>query len=263
MSYSIQKGILSVLSAVLFCLPISASEATQVEFKSSDGLAVTGDLYLVSKSKETPFIVLFHQAGWSRGEYHEIAPKLGKLGYNCLAIDARSGGEVNGVANATKARADEQKLGTNYVDALPDLLAALQFAREKYAHGPLIAWGSSYSSALVLKLAGDHPKLVDGVLSFSPGEYFAQLGQPKDWITSSAKKITCPVFITSAQGEQGSWQPIFEAIPSDRKVSYLPTTRGNHGSRALWERFDDHAGYWDAVEAFLAKSFPVKHNARH
>ena len=46
-----------------------------------------------------PVLVLFHQAGWSRGEYREIAPKLNELGYICLAIDQRSGKGVNGVAN--------------------------------------------------------------------------------------------------------------------------------------------------------------------
>ena len=37
------------------------------------------------------FIVMFHQAGWSRGEYREIAPKLVAKGYRVLAVDQRAG----------------------------------------------------------------------------------------------------------------------------------------------------------------------------
>ena len=33
------------------------------------------DLY-IAHDASAPFILLFHQAGWSRGEYLEIAPKL-------------------------------------------------------------------------------------------------------------------------------------------------------------------------------------------
>ena len=246
------------LPSILLCPLLHAGESTPVEFKSADGLTITADLYQVSRDKLTPFIVLFHQAGWSRGEYLEIAPRLNKLGYNCLAVDARSGGVINDVKNTTAALAEKKKLGMNYVDALPDLVASLQYVRKEYATGKLVAWGSSYSSALVLKVAGDHPKLVDGVLSFAPGEYFERLGQPSDWIRQSAKKIKVPVFITSAKKEQPNWQPLFDVIPEGKKYFYLPETAGNHGSRALWSKFDDNKGYWIAVEAFLSKSFPIE-----
>jgi len=261
MEKSIKYPLACILFAMLSSLPVAARDAKKIEFPSGDGLAVSGDLYIVSKDAHTPFIVLFHQAGWSRGEYHEIAPRLNELGYNCLAVDARSGGEVNGTKNETAARAQEKGLGTNYVDAIPDLVAALRYARKNYARGKLVAWGSSYSSALVLKIVGDHPKLADGVLSFSPGEYFTRLGEPEDWIRSSAKKIRCPVFITSAKGEEGNWKPIFDVIPEGKKSFYLPQTRGNHGSRSLFKRFDDSQGYWEAVRAFLVESFP-SHKAK-
>ena len=88
------------------------SEAQQmVTFFSSDGLTVTADLYL--KDKSYPFIILFHQANFSRGEYQETAPKLMKLGYNCLAVDLRSGKEVNFIKNETAAKAHEKNLPRN------------------------------------------------------------------------------------------------------------------------------------------------------
>lgn len=34
-----------------------------IVFKSLDGLTITADLYITHNDKNTPFIVLFHQAG--------------------------------------------------------------------------------------------------------------------------------------------------------------------------------------------------------
>ena len=47
---------------------------------------------------------------------------------------------------------------------------------------------------------------------------------------------------------------IHAAIPGDAKASFLPETRGNHGSRALWARFEDSPAYWEAVTSFLDAS---------
>lgn len=221
-----------------------------ITFKAADGLEVTANLYMMH-DKNAPFIVLFHQANWSRGEYLEIAPKLNGLGYNCLAVDQRSGGSVNGVPNKTKIAASHAMKGTNYINALPDLMAAITYAKENFVEGKLIVWGSSYSSSLVLKIAGDHPTMFDAALAFAPGEYFTNMGKAKDWITSSAKNITIPVFITSAKNEKRNWWNIYEEILSERKSYFLPETSGNHGSRALFEKFSDSREYWIAVTDFL------------
>ena len=74
----------------------------KVKFQSKDDITITADCYKVDES--SPYILLFHQAGSSRGEYKEIAGKLTNLGYNCLAVDLRSGNEVNNVVNETARR---------------------------------------------------------------------------------------------------------------------------------------------------------------
>lgn len=224
---------------------------TTIQFASEDELSITADLY--KTHEQAPFIILFHQAGWSRGEYAEIAPKLNSMGFNCLAVDQRSGGEVNGVKNETKQAAEKLGKGTTYVDALPDMRAAIAYVKKTYNPEKLIIWGSSYSSALSLKLAGDHPDQIDGVLAFAPGEYFKRQGKPGDYITTSAKKISQPAFITSAKAEKNNWWGIYEAIPEEKKQHYLPKTAGNHGARALWSKFSDHQGYWEAVTSFLTQ----------
>lgn len=241
---------------VLVCvLSTSTSAALKdtIRFPSEDGLMVTADLYIKKNDTTAPFIILYHQAGWSRGEYAEIAPRLNTLGFNCMAVDLRSGGKVNGVRNHTALRATTQHKKTSYEHALPDMLRAIEMVKKQFASGTVILWGSSYSASLALKIAGDWPDLVDGVLAFAPGEYFNT--HTKTWIQDSATHITIPTFITSARNEKPSWSDIFDAIPSKHKFSYLPPTPGNHGSRALWQQFPDNDGYWMAVEDFLTSNF--------
>lgn len=227
----------------LTCLVTYAQKT--IEYPSKDGLKITADLYETSDSDT--FILLFHQAGWSRGEYKETAPILNNFGYSCLAIDQRSGGEVNGVVNQTNKRAKKAGKKTEFINAFQDIEATVSYVKETYNPAKIIIWGSSYSSSLVLKYAGDNPDSIDAVLSFSPGEYFGK----DDFIKSSASKIKVPTFITSAQGEKDSWTALHNAIPTSTKVSYLPETKGNHGSRALWAKFGDNDSYWVAVKGFL------------
>ena len=239
-------------SLIIFSL-LSVFSSQPVEetiyFKSKDGIQVSADLYM-AHDESAPFIVLFHQAGWSRGEYVEIAPDLNALGYNCMAVDLRSGGSVNDIKNITNQNAIKGMKETKYVNAIQDMEAAIEYARSNFATGKLIIWGSSYSSALSLKLAGDMSDKIDGVLAFSPGEYFASQGKPRDFVTSGASKISDPVFITSARSEKNTWWGIYVAISSEKEY-FLPKTAGNHGSRALWEKFSDSKEYWDAVKKFL------------
>lgn len=257
--------ILSIFQCAMLAIPAgSVSGQTDadaafspVAFESEDGLTITADLYRKFDDRSKPLIVLCHQAGWSRGEYREIAPKLNELGFNCLAIDQRSGGAVNNVPNETAKRAKSTGKGTDYMDAEQDMIAALKYARKNYATGKLLIWGSSYSAALAIRIAGENPGLVDGSLSFAPGEYFVKAGKPADWITSSARKITKPMFVTSAKNEVKNWKSIFDAVDSDDKVMFVPATTGNHGSRALWEQFDDSDEYWTATRAFLKQFVPA------
>jgi len=228
---------------ILACLYSNSLLADSILINSEDGIEIIAESYILNDNPKTPMIVLFHQAGWSRGEYLEIAPKLNQLGFNCIAVDLRSGGNINGVPNLTAQHAKEANKTTRYIDALPDILSSLRFINTQFPDADIIAWGSSYSAALVLHAAGKHPNLIDGVLSFAPGEYFAKQGKSRNWIRNTATEISVPVFITSAKKEKNNWISIYNAIKSDKKSSFLPDTKGNHGSRALWEEFSDSEQY--------------------
>jgi dienelactone hydrolase len=221
------------------------TDAREIHFPAGDGVTITADVY-APNPPSAPFIVLFHQAGYSRGEYRTIAPRLNKLGFNAMAVDARSGEHVHGVGNETAASACELGKPTKYVDAIPDLEAAVVQARTM-AQGKLIIWGSSYSSSLVLVL-GNELK-ADAVLSFSPGEYFEDQGKPKTWVADHAKSLAMPVFITSAKAEAGEVAPIAAGIAN--VTTFVPQTAGHHGSSTLLPEQSDSEAYWTAVAAFL------------
>lgn len=219
-----------------------------VTFKSNDGITITADLY-IEHGNDAPFIILYHQAGYSRGEYREIAPKLNALGFNCMAVDQRSGDQVNQVINQTHKDAQAANKPTEYLDALPDIEAAYLYVKYSIKPKKIILWGSSYSAALMFYMGSEHHNNLSGILSFAPGEYFKVNG--KDLKTYAAK-ITCPVFVTSAKSEYANWKPIYGNIKSD-KSSFLPESEGKHGSKALWKNNANHMAYWSAVETFLLK----------
>ena len=44
---------------------------------------------------------------------------------------------------------------------------------------------------------------------------------------------------------------IFNAIPAKGEASYVSETNGNHDAGPLWNKFEDHPGFWSAAEQFL------------
>jgi len=251
------KKILLLIVVFIVFVTISPAKGTYssgfngeaVTLKSADGVQVRADVYEI-EDKKAPVILLFHQAGFSRGEYRETAPLLNDLGYNCIAIDQRSGKGVNGVINETFIDASAKGLSTKYPDAFPDLKATLKFAMRKYPSNKIIVWGSSYSASLVFVLAQKYLDKISAVIAFSPGEYFKFKGKE---IKKYAQKVKCPVFITSAKKEHGSWKGIYESIPEGKKLFFLPESDGVHGSRALWKSNKSNKEYWNALKVFLSK----------
>jgi len=233
------------LSVLFFLLIAQMSHAQQtVTFETSDGLTVTADLYL--KDKSFPFIILFHQADFSRGEYIETAPKLLKLGYNCLAVDLRSGKEVNFVQNMTAANAHELNLPVGYLDAEKDMLASIAYVK-KISGLKMVLFGSSYSASLSLKIAKNNP-LIKAVVAFSPGEYF----QPQLTLKTVVAKLDMPIFIGSTIQEQPFIKDMLSGV-SDNMISwYIPSKApGMHGSRALWQSTPGSDECWMTLLMFF------------
>jgi alpha-beta hydrolase superfamily lysophospholipase len=245
---------LLVLVAGLGLVPKPPSPAPgPVSFTASDGVTIYANSY-VAQSPTAPVILLFHQAQSSKNEYAPIAPQLVSLGYNVIAIDQRSGGDLYPPANETV-----QHLGksADYIDVLPDMDAALDYAKRTYPNSPVYAWGSSYSAALVFAFAAKHPKDIAAVIAFSPGEYLPD----KRFVARAARRVRVPVFIDSASTprEEAAAHDIFQVLASHDKTDFVPKN-GIHGSSTLRDDRDPDgaAENWSAVTAFLSH-LPARH----
>lgn len=234
------------LSATLAAIPaVATARPTTVVIRAADGVAVHGALYPAAKPRAT--ILLFHQAGSGKGEYRTIAPRLAAAGYTALAIDQRSGGSLFG-RNETVAAADRS---ASYLDAERDLEAAFAWAKARKL--PVLLWGSSYSGALVFRVAARHPGEVRAVLAFSPGEY---LGRPA-LVRHAAAVVRAPIFVTSAAdpGEVAAARAILAASPATLKVLHAPRAGSVHGSATLIAVRGGRSAEtaWAAVLAFLRR----------
>ncbi len=223
--------------------------AEPVTITAADGVKVYGEFWPAGDPK-APIILAFHQAESSHAEYAPLAPRLNGAGFSVLAIDQRSGGGEFGGRNKTVAGLGRS---TSYDAAFADLEAALAWGKDKASGAAVLVWGSSYSAALVFRLAAKHPADVAGLLAFSPGEY---LGTPNA-VSTAAQTLRLPVFIDQAsdKDEIAQSRRILQATASSDKTMFVPARHGVHGSATL--RADRNAAgteeNWAAVLVFLAK----------
>jgi pimeloyl-ACP methyl ester carboxylesterase len=219
----------------------------KITFPSADNLPVTANLYI--KNDTAPFIVLCHMAGFNKSEYRETAKTLMDKGYNCLAIDQRSGGENYGYENETHNEAVKRGLATSYLNAEPDIVNAVNYIYDKYKKS-VILWGSSYSASLALKIGKENAH-VRAIMAFSPGEYFEKDSMI---LKNHIRDIGKPVFITSSRVEANNdLMAIIDAVGPKTVTHFKPKGAGEHGSQVLWIDSPDNFEYWKAVDAFLEK----------
>jgi dienelactone hydrolase len=234
----------SLTALLLLFVPVLLDAQETITFPSKDGLEITADQYISSDT--LPYIILCHQAGFSRGEYKNTASRFQKFGYNCLAIDARFGKESNGIKNATAALAKAQDMKVTNLDAEQDILAAIDYIYAK-TNKKVILLGSSYSASLVLKIAATNDK-VKAVIAFSPGEYFGD----KLNVKKSIGMLDKPVFVTSSKAEAGDVTTLMKDVKSKNKTQFIPANPGDHGSKALWKEINpDYNEYWMALLMFM------------
>jgi alpha-beta hydrolase superfamily lysophospholipase len=242
-----------VTLACLALVSCSAKESVRPDLvlKAKDGTPVYA--YLTKAPKKSDAVILmFHQAGSNAGEYTPIIPEFTKIGYDCLAVDQRSGGGMFGRVNRT---ATNYRGRASYVDAYQDLEAALEWAKGK-GYKKIVAWGSSYSAALTLRLASEHGADLKAALAFSPGEYMPQQGVVRQW----ASKAKVPIFYSAMPSEaKESVQGFLDTMPKDLKAkSELCSDADSiHGSSTI--RADRNPrGYrlcLEAAKKFLRRVF--------
>lgn len=215
----------------------------QVYFTSSDNLQVSADEYVVDNS--LPYIILLHQAKSSRGEFREIALRFNKLNYNCLAVDLRSGDEKGGVANETAQRAKNSEKNAEYLDAIQDIVGAIDYVSKK-SKKPVILLGSSYSASLALVVGKDDNR-VGAVMAFSPGEYFDNTLNVQKTIAGFNK----PLFAACPADEEPYVTSLLSNVTSNKKLLFAPSRGGKHGAKTLMKSNPNSGDYWLNIINFL------------
>jgi len=241
--------VLAVPLALVAASAGHAAEAEPVVLRAADGVTVYGQVWRAAGAKP-PLIVAFHQAESSSAEYAPIAPRLVEAGFTVLAIDQRSGDGAFGGTNRTTAALGR---AARYDEALPDLAAALAWAKVDAKGASVIVWGSSYSAALAFVLAAAHPSDVSAIVAFSPGEYLAG----KQTVRNAAAQVSVPVWIDQASStdEIARSAAILKAVTASDKRQFSAKVKSTHGSSTL--RADTNPTgaetHWQALLAFISR----------
>ena len=233
------------LLVALLAVTIQLPAQRKVTFLASDKLEVTADLYLFDRG--APYIILFHQENSSRGEYREIAPKLQKMGFNCLAVDLRSGKESNFVQNETAALSQKNNIPATLLDCEKDIRAAMEYVEKTAIKNRYVLFGSSFSASLAMKVANQHKRVV-AVIAYSPGEYFTPV-KATDWL----KEFNKLLYVSFTTREKPFITELLKDIPEQFLTLYQPSGDGVRGAPALWNDHPQANDCWMSLMMFMKK----------
>jgi alpha-beta hydrolase superfamily lysophospholipase len=225
----------------------------EVTLTTEDGIKIWGDIYLTPKGKKVPLIMLFHQGGGdARGEYAPIVPRLLRQGFNVIAIDLRKGGNRFESANRTVENLKGQEF--SYCDAYKDLEATLRYVKKEKFTGKRLAWGSSYSASLAIRLGSEYPDDLAGVLAFSPaGSGPMEACKPDPYVPEL--KLPLLVLRPASEMETESAKQQFSLFQKYGQQTYI-AKNGVHGSSMLSSaRVNaDVEGNWERVLGFIKRA---------
>lgn len=242
-----------VMTVIPGVMATQGTSPREVQFRTADTVRVTADLHVGPGPRTAPMLLLFHQGGASaRGEYGPIIPRLLAAGYHVLAVDQRSGGDRFDGVNRTMRGLGRSS--SSYCEVYHDLEAALRFVRREGFTGKIVAWGSSYSATLAIRLGADHGDEVAAVVAFSPagGEPMAGC-QPGPMLTRL--KVPLLVLRPPAEMELDHVRDFADSLARHGHALFVPE-HGVHGSSMLVaERVGAPVeATWDRLLHFLRHS---------
>lgn len=237
--------ILLHIPLLLFCFSLFSQQ--KVTFNATDSVEIRADYYVTEKQSHKYFL-LFHQEKSSRGESKDIATRMIKLGFNCLAVDLRNGGECNFILNETAQNAKKQGMEPKLLDSEADIEASIQYISSQDSLAEIYLLGSSFSASLCLKEAKENP-LVKGVVAYSPGKHF---GNELD-IRTAIAGLNKPVYVACAKSELKYVKDLVSLTKKKITVFCPGYGEGEHGSKALSWESSARNEYWLDLLLFLKK----------
>jgi len=235
--------------SIVFLLSIISTVSAQefVTFTADDGVIVSADYYETEDESHNYFILL-HQAEYSRGEHKETGQKLIKLGYNCLAVDLRSGGEVNYVINETALNAKKKRASTTFLDSKRDIEAAINYIKRLDSSAKIYLFGSSYSASLSLIMAKNRNDIL-AVVAFSPGEFFTD---QNIIVENEIAGLNKPMFVACPKSEFVYVNKLVSKVDRKQLTLFKPQRGdGLHGAKTLWWESSTRNEFWLALFFFI------------
>jgi pimeloyl-ACP methyl ester carboxylesterase len=217
---------------------------------TSDGVTIYGEPYFGELDENAPLVLLFHQGGANgRGEYATLAGWLNAEGFRAIAWDQRRGGSMFGQTNRTLDGLETEP-PDSYCDVYPDLQAALDYVLDHGFADSAVLWGSSYSGALVFRLAAENRRAVSGVVSFSPAAGDPMMGcEARQW----ASDLRVPMLALRPGSEMALPDPAEQRqLLIEAGVEFHVVERGVHGSSML---LDERTGADMATARLLVASW--------
>ncbi|MCQ2959011.1 MAG: dienelactone hydrolase family protein [Bacteroidales bacterium] len=237
------KKIITAIICILSMFNLFGQKS--ISFQAEDHVEVFADYY-ETFAESNKYMLMFHQAEYSRGEFQQIAERMIKLDFNCIAVDLRQGNEVNFVNNETALKAKQEKFNITLLSCEKDILAAINYVYSIDPYAQIFLMGSSFSGSLCLKVAKDRSD-IKAVIAYSPGEFFSSLS-----ITQYIKGLKVPTYIGCAQNEYSYVSQLAEGIESTKFVLFKPEgSNGLHGAQTLWWDSDTREECWLSLLFFL------------
>ncbi|HLC79517.1 MAG TPA: alpha/beta fold hydrolase [archaeon] len=219
--------ILLVLVALLFCgcssknVDVNGSDDMQeiekVEFKTSDGFKIKGNLHAKGKTA----IILLHQFQLDRTSYGGFAKKLSDANYTVLAIDLRGHGNSN--EQNGKFRTFKDFSEKDFRDMEEDVNAAKRFLQLSGYDLKYIV-GSSIGANTALNYASHNPS-IEKVVLLSPGINYKGIDTQKN-----AANVNAKVLIVASSEDEYSFASSKELTKLIQNSNFEQLHNAGHGT---------------------------------
>ncbi len=100
--------------------------------------------------------------------FRVLARSLAVNGVGFISMDMRGFGRCHFDPENRFSSKGDDKRGVNHEKSYEDIVALVQLVRTKYPNARLIALGESLGCTFCVKLAAEHPELVDGLILSAP-----------------------------------------------------------------------------------------------
>lgn len=161
--------LISLLIIYLAFIPTASAGEVRYEEDSTVGAKLNMPVNHWYSSGRSPcgLVIAVHGVAMHASSYDVLARRLAAMGFDVFSTDLRGYGRHMHAANTICDKPDcTHKV--NYDKSFDDLVTLAQHLRIAYPNVPIHFVGESLGSSLAIRMAAQHPELVDGLVLAAP-----------------------------------------------------------------------------------------------